>query len=211
MMVAVHRQDQVVGPSLPGEIGLPVVYRPARAEGEDRLQVPLAAGRGDLASQGFRDLHREASHPARGSLDQDLLPRPKLPLVPQGLESGERREGDGRSLLERELRGLEDDLFLAREGVLGEASALMPLQEAEDLVADFEAFHTRADRLDGPGSIRPEYPRPGPEEPACLEADEEGIRPHPAIVPRVDRGSADPDQDLILRRGGFLDVPQHED
>jgi hypothetical protein len=64
-----------------------------------------------------------------------------------------------------------------------------------------------ADRLDGPGGVGPEYPRLGPEEPACHEADEEGIRPHPAIVPRVDRGSADPDQDLVLRWGGFLDVP----
>jgi hypothetical protein len=147
----------------------------------------------------FRSLQAAVTSPPRAF----AICTAKLPLVPQGLKRGERREGDGGSLLERELRGLEDDLLLAREGVLGEASASMPLQIAEDLVADLEAFHARADLHDGPGSVGLEYPRPGPEEPACPEADEEGIRPHHAIVPRVDRGSADPDQGLVLRRAGL--------
>jgi len=81
--------------------------------------------------------------------DQDALTGSNLPLVANGLEGGVARDGDGRCLLEGEVRRLGREPVRAGACVLGERASA----GAEYLVAWLKLGHLLADRLDASGDV----------------------------------------------------------
>ena len=99
--------------------------------------------------EGLGDLHGEGSHPAGGADDQHVLPGLHFGAVPNGLQRGERGHRHRGGLLKGEIRRLRRQFVGTGGGVLGEAA----LADAEDLVADLESRHLRAERDDRAGDL----------------------------------------------------------
>ena len=68
------------------------------------LQTPVTS-----ASERLGDAHGERAHASGCAVDQDLLPGLEAPSVAETLESRESGDGDGRRLIERQVRGLRHD------------------------------------------------------------------------------------------------------
>ena len=115
------------------------------AERPHEVGLGRAADTGDLGAVGLRELNGVGADTAGCSDDQDLLSGFD-PAEAQPLEGGGRGDGNGGSLFEGEGRGLVRELVFAGRGVLGESSSA----GTEDLVADREPGHLRADGGDGP-------------------------------------------------------------
>ena len=81
---------------------------------------------------------------------------------------------------------------------------------AEDPVADRELGHCCADGLDLPGQLAAEDPLLRAAQPGEV-AGEERLALAPAAVRPVDRGGADPDEDLVVLRHGPLDLFDSQD
>jgi hypothetical protein len=134
------------------------------------------------------------------------LSRLQLSAVTKPLERGDRGDGDGRRLLERQRGRLQSDAILADDEVLGEGSGL----GAEDVVADLEPGDVLPHRFDRsrevdaqPGGLR--IAQPG------VEAHEVRRPSHEMPVERIDGSRAHLHQSLIVGGHGFFDVfePQH--
>src|SRR5690606_19154414 len=67
--------------------------------------VLLTAGPGHRRTLAFGDLHSEAAHTARCTIDQDLLARREPAFVPQPLQRSEPDGGRARRLMGRDARG----------------------------------------------------------------------------------------------------------
>ena len=153
--VAARVQDQVVPLPAVGDLFGGVVDHTVGTDRADQIHLRGAAHPGHLGAQSLGDLHGEQAHPARGTDDQDPLPRRDLAGVPQRLQSGTARRGDGGRLLERQARRLDGQRLDPGGGVVGERAVAHP----EDIVPGVEAGHVRAHGLDGSGDIHPPDPR----------------------------------------------------
>ncbi len=117
-----------------------------------RSHVARAADAGHLGAERLRDLHREGADPARGAVDQDLLPGLDLAVIAQGLQRRRSRPSATVAACSKvRLAGLAPATVLGHGRVLGER-AVAP---AEDLIARPEPRHARADGLDRARHIRP--------------------------------------------------------
>src|SRR5215211_1607413 len=198
-------EQQVVAPVAPGEVLTRVVDDVIGAERSREVDVPRAAHAGHLRSERPGDLHGERAHAARRAVDQHLLPRLDLPLVAEALQGGERRDGHGRRLLEREAGGLRRDSD-ANVHVLGEGSG----PAAEDLVTGPELRDVLADRFHRPREVDAEPALPRLAEPDLRACDVRRAG-HAVPVGGVDRGRADSHQHAVVGELRLVDLPELED
>jgi hypothetical protein len=176
------------------------------ADGADHVQVPRAAHAGHLGAEPPGELDREGADPSGCADDQDLLAGPDPPVVTQALEGGQTGQGHGRRLLEAQVGRLGSHDGLRDTGVLGEGA----LEDVgEHLVTGPEPGHGPADGLDLPGHVAPEAAVPGDAQPERPHDIRQAAQEVP--VPRVDRGRADPDQDLVVLDDGLGDLVELED
>src|SRR6266508_4488088 len=145
-------QNQVVVLAASSEVLPRVVDHAIGTERSRLLDVPRAADSRYLCTERLRDLDCECAYPPGGAVDEDLLSRPKLPVVAQTLERGERCDRHGRRLLERQVRRLSRD-FHRHGDVLGERSA--SALSAEDVVTRVKVGDVLADRFHRPREVAP--------------------------------------------------------
>src|SRR6516225_9131818 len=88
-MVADQVEEHVVAVPGRGEVLPGVIEDTVRAERPDQAGIPGAADAGDLSAERLGDLDGERSHAPGCSVDQHLVTRPDLPLVPQTLKRGQ--------------------------------------------------------------------------------------------------------------------------
>jgi len=105
-------EDEVVALPASREVLSGVFDDVVRAERSDHLHVPRAANTGDVRSEDLGDLHRKGPHAARGTVDQDPLPRLHLSRVTKTVEGREGGRRYGRRSLEREVGRLERETAL---------------------------------------------------------------------------------------------------
>src|SRR5205807_3153818 len=91
-----------------------------RADRADQVHIPGAAHAGYLGAEYLRDLHGEGPHTSRSAIDQDLLSRLDLCLIAKALQRGERRDRNGRRLLECDVGGFQHHLVLRGAHILPE-------------------------------------------------------------------------------------------
>ena len=140
-MVRHEVENQVVLLSTLGEIFASVINDVIGADGSDHGNVPGTAHASNFRAERLRDLHSEGTHASRSTDDQDLLPRLKLPLVAQALQSGESRQGYSSHLFKRRVSRFHDQGRLGNTGILGKG----PAAQAEDRVARLELRYLAAD------------------------------------------------------------------
>ena len=116
---------------------------------------------------------------------------------------------DAASSKLRSGRLVRDRAALPDAGVLGVRARASC--DAEDLVADRELGHGRADRLDLAGELHPGDPPPRAGAARRRARHEERLGAAEAAVGAVDRRRVDPDEDLVVLGNGPLDLlePQH--
>ena len=98
-MIAIHRKDEIILPSILGEILFGVVNDVVCADRAHHLQIPRAAHGSHFGSKRPGNLNRKRPHPARGPVDQYFLPGLNMPLIAQSLQGSEGCHGYRRSLL----------------------------------------------------------------------------------------------------------------
>ena len=119
------------------------------------------------------------------------------PSGPERLERGERRDGHGGGLLDREVRGARGQPLHGDDGQLGER----PPSGAVHGVPHDVVGHTLADRLDGAGDVAARRAVAGSAEPEGEPGRERNPR-HGVPRPPVDPGGADPHEHLARRWHG---------
>jgi hypothetical protein len=119
-----------------------------------------------------------------------------LSLIAKRLEGGEPRDGDGRGLLEAEIRRLEGKVVRWRAGVFGEG-ALAP---SEHLVTGPESGHVLADRLHGPGDVHAQGGDLGLAQPEGWDNDADQVRQagHDVPVAPMQASRLDLQQHLVV-------------
>jgi hypothetical protein len=169
------------------------------------LLVP--AHPGDFRAQRLRDLHGERAHAPRRADDQDLLTGLDAPVVADGLQGGAPEDGDGRRLVEGEIRRLRGELVGSGSRVLGEGAGRRP----EHLVARREAGHVGTDRLDRSGQVPARVGVLRPAETEARQPDGEGQAGHDVPGPPVHARRVHPHQDLALPDGRPVDLCDPEE
>src|SRR5690348_5228181 len=122
-MIADAVEDHIVTFGALREILLRVVDHAVRADGVDHLDIPGTAYAGHIRAKRLGDLHRECSYASGRTVDQNLLPRPKLAMIAKALQSGESRYGNGGRLLKRYVGGLHSQFRFGSTRVLGKGSS----------------------------------------------------------------------------------------
>ena len=171
------------------------------AEGSNQIDLRGAAHAGDFSAERLGDLHGERAHASRRADDQHLLSRLHVRLA-DGLQRGTSGDGDGRGLLEGQVRRLGCELARLDAGVLGEGA----VAGAVDLVARLELGHVLADGLDRSGEGPARVGGLGRADAEAREAHR--VRQAGHAVPRahVDAGGRHPHEYLVVadRRPGEL-------
>ena len=155
-----------------------------------------------MRSERLGDLHRERAHPSRRAIDQDPLAWRDLPLIAKTLQSGRRRHGHGRRLLERQPRRLRhEEALRGAADVLGKGSAA----RTEDLIAGSKLRDVLPDRLDLPSHVHTHGAALWLAQP-CHHADEVRAASHHVPVVGVDRSRAHADENAVIVDQRLLDV-----
>ena len=194
--VAGDVDDHVVAVRDRGEVVAGVVEHVRGAQRPHQVGLGRAGHAGDLGAGGHRDLHRIAADPARGAGDEDALAGLHSGQVGDRLEGGDGGDRDRGRLLVREPAGLDGQLALLGDGVLGER----PGADAVDLVAGGEPGHRGADRGDGAGQVEAGDGLLGP---AQAHDQPNGVRRPGHQVPRaaVEARRVHADQHLVVAEG----------
>jgi hypothetical protein len=125
-----------------------------------------------------------------------------LPLVANGLEGGVARDGDGRCLLEGEVRRLGREPVRAGARVLSEGA----VAGAKHLVPRPKLGHALAHRLDAPGDIETANGILGRAEPEARDANQVGQPCHQVPDALVDPGCAHLEENLLVANGRLVDL-----
>ena len=206
-MLADRVEDHVVRLAACREVlSEPIVHGP-RTERPHELDVfRVAHGRHVGLEVVCEELHRARSDRPGGAVDEDALACERL-CRSEGREREQRAVGDGRRLLEPQVRRLQGDHAALR---YDDVLRVRATRNAEYLVADTERLHGRPDVLDLPRELgavaRPPRPANAREDPgeAVLGAA------HAHRVAARHRGGVDPDEHLVVLRHGSLDVRDAE-
>src|SRR5215831_12238085 len=102
-MVHIAVENQVVTFPTLREILLGVINGMICADRPDQPYIPRAAHASDLRTERLGDLHRERTHASRRTVNQDLLPRLNVSLVPKTLQRSKCRHRYGSRLLKRHI------------------------------------------------------------------------------------------------------------
>src|ERR1700674_607525 len=103
---------QVVASATIGEVFLDVINDPICADGSDHVNIPRTTYGGHMRAERPRDLHSEGAHSSRRTVNQDILPRPDVPLVAKTLQGAQCRSRYGGRFLKRRVTGLRDQCCL---------------------------------------------------------------------------------------------------
>src|SRR5687768_4530223 len=176
------------------------------AERTDRVYVPGMADSRHVRAEGFGDLHGEDADAARGTVDQDPLPRLDLPLIAQTLQGGQPRDRDGCCLLKRNTAWFRRDAALLADcHVLGER----PASSAVYLVTWFKQLDVRPDPLDHPREIGPYSWLFWFAQPASYTSNAQAADTVP--IQDVQGGCTDANQHFIAGRDRLVDFLKFED
>jgi hypothetical protein len=159
-----------------------------------------------VTSERLGDLYGERPNASRRADDQHLLPRLNLPHVAQSLERGGAGGGNGRRLLEGEVRRLGRNLVRSSGRVLGEGA----VAGAEHLIARLEPRHILADRLDATCDILAPNADFGTAEPRG-HADQVGKARHDVPVPDEYARRLNAEQHVATADHRLLDVLEFQD
>ena len=110
-----------------GEVLLGVVDDPVCADRSDHVQFRRAVHAGHVRSVRLGKLRGERTHSTSRTVDQDLLPRPHLPLTAKTLEGDESEGGHGRGLCKRKVGRLQRQQISRNRRVLGSGATVVPL------------------------------------------------------------------------------------
>ena len=154
-----------------------------------------------LGAHRLGDLDGERAHASRRAVDEDLLSRLDLSVVPQHLERGGRGHADGRGLLEREVRRLGHELLLGRARVLREGACA----PAEHLVTRPKPVTSLPTASTVPAMSVPGTGFFGRRSPVARRMTN-GDAGHEDPVTDVDRGRVDPDQHLAVADRRLVDL-----
>src|SRR3954469_2680823 len=185
-------ENQVVSLGAPGEIVLGVIDDMVRANRSHEVHALRAAHTGHFRSERLGDLHCERANTARGTVDQDLLPRLNPAFIAKALQSGQPRHRYGRRLLEGEVGRLQGQSVLGSADIFGESAA----GAAEYRIPGLEARNVPANRYDLSGQIGS---RTGPlwfSEPGHWAHDEDAT--HEVTVNWIGSSGANPYQDFVV-------------
>ena len=194
-------EHQVVALVAPGEVLPGVVDDVIGAERSHEVDVPRAAHRGHLRAERFRDLHGERPDASRGAVDQDLLPRLKLPLVAKTLERGNAATGTAAASSNVTFAGFSATR-VASADVLRKGAA----PPAEHLVARAETGDVPADGFDRAGEVAAMSRDFGLRSPISARATRSPIRPYQS--PRVQRRRVDAHEHTVVREIRLFDLPK---
>jgi len=114
-------EDQVVARGADGEVLLGVVDDLPGAQAAHQVRVPGAADAAHPRTQVLGDLHREGSHAARSTGDEDVLARPE-PSCAQALQRGHRGGRHGGGLLEGQALRFDREAAVENGDVRGEGA-----------------------------------------------------------------------------------------
>ena len=186
------------------DVLLRVVDDAIGAERPRLLDVARAADRGDVTgAERLRDLHGERADTPGRSVDEDALSGLQPRLVTETLQRGDRRDRNGRGLLEAQpLRLAHDGVLHAH--VLGERARSATV----DLVARRDVRDVLPDRLDDAGEVhaQPRILRRAEARPEPCD----GQARHPVPVGRVHRRGADAHEHLVVRGDGRVGLDELE-
>ena len=90
-MIANAVEDDVVPFASFGEILVGVINDAICADGSHHIHIPGTAYAGYICAERFSDLHRERTHAACRSVNQEFLPGLNVPFVAESLQCGQRR------------------------------------------------------------------------------------------------------------------------
>ena len=197
--------DHVEAAAASPHVFLRVVDDVVGAERARLLEVPRAADRGDLGAERLRDLYGECADTAGGAVDEDVLSRLHLPVVPEPLQRGECRDRDRRRLLEGQVRRLGRDPTVHRAHDLCERSGV----RAEHFVAGPKIVDVLADGLDDPREVVSREARLRPPN-AGHDARRHGCAVQAVPVDLVQRGGANAYKDPVIRERRRLDLLELE-
>src|SRR5690349_15104279 len=135
----VHKaiENQVVTFPALREILSRIINHLIRADGPDDFYISRAAYTSHIRAERLGDLHSERTHTSRRTINQDLLPRLNVSLVPETLQCGECRDRRGRRLLKRQVCRFDGQSRLGSARVLGEG----PFAHTEHFVAWLELHY----------------------------------------------------------------------
>jgi hypothetical protein len=182
-MVPREVDDDVVALAGPGEVLPGVVDDPIRADRPERVQLPGGIHTGHVRSVCLGELHREGPHGPSGTVDQDPLSRPDLPLIANTLHR---------------------DRSTVAPQVDGEALT-------KDLIARLEPRHVRADRLDVAGQIRARNAILGLAQPRAHDPENVRLSSHDMPDIGMDRRGTNADQHLVLAGHWLIDLAELQD
>ncbi len=120
----------------------------ARPEAEDEVALGGAAGRGDRAAQGGRELDDVAAHAAGAAGDQDPLARLEGGVVDQRLPRGQRRQRQGRRFHVRDRSGSGREMRGRHGDVLRRRPVAVEVDQPVDVLADRYAAGARTEADD---------------------------------------------------------------
>jgi hypothetical protein len=144
--------------------------------------------------------------PPGGADHQDRLPGSNLPVVANRLECCGASDGNGRRLLEREVRRLRRELAHSGGRVLSERA----VADAEHGVADVEGGDIAAHGLDTAGYVSASNPDPRLPQ-AARRSERERHASHVVPVAGEEARCLDTEQYLTAARGRGIDVLEVQD
>src|SRR5215472_15498008 len=199
----VHKaiENQVVTLPALREILLRIINHLIRAHGPDHFHIPRAAHASHIRAQRLGDLHCEGTHASGRTIDQDLLPRLNVSLVPKTLQCRECRDRRGSRLLKRQVLRLDGQSRLRSTHVLGEGT----FTYTEHFVAWLELRYLPANCFHLSGHINA-----GSFEPWLAQAEQYAKAVwhtfHQACIQWIDGSRASFYQNFIVPGNGPLDV-----
>ena len=200
-------EDDVVAVTTVDEVLARVVDDAVGADRSHQFRFRCAGNPSHLGAERLGQLDGERPHASPRADDQDSLTGSNLPLVANGLEGGVARDGDGRCLLEGEVRRLGREPVRAGAGVLGEGA----VAGAEHLVPRLKLGHVLADRLDASGDIETANGVLGRAEPEARDPDQVRQPCHQVPDALVDPGRVHPDKHLVVADHRPVDLPELQD
>src|SRR5215467_393396 len=200
-MVRKAIENQVVTFLALREILLCIINHLIRADGPDHFPIPRAAHASHIRAERLGDLHSERTHASRRTINQDLLPRLNVSLVPKTLQCGESRDRHGSRLLKRQVCRFDGQSRLGSTNVLGEG----PFTYTEHLVAWLELHYAPANCFHLAGHINA-----GSCEPWLAQSEQYAnavrLTFHQACIQWIDGSRVNSYQNFIVLGNGPFDV-----
>ena len=160
------------------------------------MRVARVVDTGDVRAVGLGKLHGNRADASRSAVDQDSRPggHPSLRQIVQGDEPGGRHRG---RLFKADAGGLQRHPLLGGGGVLGERTAVAPLDTAngltEDLVTRLEPGHRAPDGLHHAGDVSPGHSLAGTSDPGAHKSKDRGPTGYDVPYIRMHGRCLDPD------------------